>query len=441
MSTDQAFQDALQIELAYQRLQLDPERGFEAWVDQFETARDAVDFELGRSLLALVRREALQPSQVSMLRQCEGLLLSDLGQFGAAEVAYASALCLAEEAGDQPLATRILHNQGLLLKQQGRWEAAIQCYWRRLAALEPLGSAYLRPRAETLVNLGAAYEKKWALEEAEQCYQEALEIFQAHHAEHDVAITLSNLGIVALNREQNDEAQRRLEASREIFQRVGDRMRESEALTNLAIMHRENGQYTEAIQCLEASLAIKQAYRAVRGVATVLNNLGMVHRAVGTVGKARDAYMEAHLTFQEIGDNFGAATTLFNLARLELESGRLVEFHAQMAQLTPVLKAYDLAEIAAGGDHLEAQAALAERRYADIFHHLAQSLAHASRAGMTVTDQVSRRLQHFLVEAYNSDENFCLEFVEPLVEFWEGQGWDSEILADVCSRLGALRQE
>ena len=198
------------------------------------------------------------------VQQCQnglGIMLAELGEFEAAEDAFAKALELARELGDpvrvgaalqprQPRAVPRRHRRGPRLIT-----AAIDSY---------AGAGPERNRAIATSNLGIVEFRDGDLVQADRMFRAGLAFAREIHDRREEAATLRWLARVKLDLGAVDEARALLEDSFPAMQEVGDRHGIADSLEIAAAVAAADGSATEAAWLLGAAEAVRASIGAHR---------------------------------------------------------------------------------------------------------------------------------------------------------------------------------
>jgi tetratricopeptide (TPR) repeat protein len=257
-----------------------------------------------------------------------GVLAQHLGDFEAAEQAYARSLALRRELGDRLAEAESLSNLGGLAHARGRVQEAEATYQQALAIRQQLGNQ--QGEATILSNLGLLASERGQLGEAQDLLNRSLALGGP------TAAVLSNLGGVAEAQGHAAEAHALFERALRLARETGDRSAEATALDNLGNVARALGGLSEAAVSLEQALAIRRGQGDERGEATTLHNLGVLADTMGEKRQAQEYFREALDAARASHDAAGSAAALIGLASLaqrghELEAAE--GFYAQALEL------------------------------------------------------------------------------------------------------------
>ncbi len=164
----------------------------------------------------------------------------ELKQYAAAESSYQRILRLVpqlrqldhEEA--QKLQALAYHQLGIVAQQQGQWAQAEQYYQQALQLKIEFNDRY--SQAGTYGQLGTVAKEQHQWEQAEQYYQQALQIFIEFNDRYSQAKTYHNLGILEREREQWMQAREYLLRALEIYVTYQDQERIDQTLYHLALL-------------------------------------------------------------------------------------------------------------------------------------------------------------------------------------------------------------
>ena len=207
-------------------------------------------------------------------------------------------------------ANRLLQ-QGIQQLQTSQYQDAQQSWQNSLELYRYIGDR--SGEARSLNNLGLVYFSLGQYPKAIELHQQSLAISQEIGDRNGEANSLMNLGNVYNNLGEYPKAIEYYQHSLSIFQEIGDRNGEASSLGNLGIVYDILGEYPQAIEYYQQSLAIKQEIGDRNGEANSLNNLGNVYNNLGEYPKAIEYYQQSLAIKQEIGDRNGEANSLNNL--------------------------------------------------------------------------------------------------------------------------------
>jgi tetratricopeptide (TPR) repeat protein len=204
----------------------------------------------------------------------------ELKQYEAAETSYQKILRLATQLGqlDQEAAHRLqastYHNLGMVAQEQRQWEQAEQFYQQALQLFSEYNDRY--SQAKTYHQLGrvAQEQRQWA--QAEEYYQQALQLFIEHNDRYSQANTYHNLGAVAQEQRKFEQAAQYYQQALQLYSEYNDRYSQANTYHNLGILEREQEQWTPAREYLLRALEIYVDYQDRENIARTLRNVALL---------------------------------------------------------------------------------------------------------------------------------------------------------------------
>jgi non-specific serine/threonine protein kinase len=196
----------------------------------------------------------------------------------------------------------------------------------RLNAL--LAAAPDAPEIDRATARNAAGVLAWAsgaLDEAEQCFLESLNLYRACAGPAEAARSLNNLGIVSSRRGNFARARVSFEESLALYRALGDTLRLSMVLTNLGGVLVYLKDYDNARAAMEESLPIQRAAADSFSVLRTLQNLAEVACRQGDIERAAIALRESLALRRSSGDRSTFWDALATAAHIACGWRRLTE--------------------------------------------------------------------------------------------------------------------
>ncbi len=224
-----------------------------------------------------------------------GSVCGQQGDVAGALECYQGALARANELGDRQLLHTVWNNVGWALVQLGRWEDAVESFYRALAMAESeaacgpvynaLGELFVRRdkldkavdmlrrvagesvptehvpalvALDTYLNLGLAYQRQDNLAGAAACYARALALAQQGANRHDRARVLTQMAELAIVQGDIVRAGNLADEAAELARQVGARRDESAALRVRGQVESVRGDTAAALASLETAIALVQ---------------------------------------------------------------------------------------------------------------------------------------------------------------------------------------
>lgn len=234
----------------------------------------------------------------------------------------------AAEAGLDDLCWDLAHTSVTLFEVRGYFDD-----WRETAAVageitERTGNR--TGRAAALYSLGAMHRSQLRLDDAERCFDAALEIFREEGHPQGCAIALRNCadldrlrGRTAAMLLKYDEA---LAMTREIDDPVG----EAHVLRNLGRYWIGEGDTDKALELLDAALDRCRRVNYLRGEVQVVATFAELYLNTDQIELAHQSLDRVLLIVREIGDRIGEAYALYGMGVVRQRAGRLDEAEATL---------------------------------------------------------------------------------------------------------------
>jgi serine phosphatase RsbU (regulator of sigma subunit) len=133
------------------------------------------------------------------------------------------------------------------------------------------------------------------------------------------------LGTCNLDMGNFDQALKIFEQAEIIFKEVKDDNGQARALMGVGIVHRHFGSYGRALEYLLKAQDVFVSQKDKLNLARTKYEIGAVYQALENFEESLRAYYESLRIFEELGNRYGEATTLLNVALLFLDTGEVDE--------------------------------------------------------------------------------------------------------------------
>src|SRR5216683_6697870 len=244
----------------------------------------------------------------------------ELKQYAAAESSYQKILRLVPQLGqlDQAKAKRLqattYHNLGWVAQEQRKFEQAEQYYQQALQLMIEYNDRY--KQAGTYQGLAAVAQEQRKFEQAEQYYQQALQLKIEYNDRYSQASTYHNLGVVAQEQRQWEQADQYYQQALQLFIEYNDRYKQAKTYHQLGSVTQEQRQWEQAEQYYQQALQIYIAYNDRYSQAGTYGQLGILEREREQWTQAREYLLRALEIFADYQDHEGINRTLYSLAHL-----------------------------------------------------------------------------------------------------------------------------
>ena len=240
------------------------------WRAAFDTARKQWQLDRARRLLHLLKARALDENYLGMLRFYEGALLLDLGEWKKAQKALEQSIEICRKLGDQKGELSAVNSLANLFRRNAdTLESAIDTFQTALQSNLAVGVS----KVILLNGLGLTLYEKDELQQANDYFQEVLNLAQQMSDDELRASALHNLGSVAWTRGKLHDAQVLLEQAQKIQRTAQDKHGLAETLNSLGLVLEGLGQWDEAIASYQNALEQMQTVSDFYGQSQILVNL------------------------------------------------------------------------------------------------------------------------------------------------------------------------
>lgn len=286
-----------------------------AWRELFDAACANWRLEEARQLLRIPKQMSLSPMQLAEVYHGEGVLQAQLGDWKQSVAALTKAIDLLEDTPNVRFGVIVLNDLGMVLRLQGRNEAAELIHKQALELSEVIGATDLA--AEALGHLALDLEHRGDIEAAIPYFEEALTKFEALGAEEEVARIHNHLGEAKWRVGALDSAMQHLRQAAELLgEPPRNRHLFAQIAGNMGAVHYERGDLEAAETYWRAAIETVEALGAVFDKAGLLNNLGGLAYSRKDYQRAYVYFRESLTLAQDLGDKRGVAEAKHNLALL-----------------------------------------------------------------------------------------------------------------------------
>jgi tetratricopeptide (TPR) repeat protein len=271
-------------------------------------------------------------------KEDEAIVLGNLGaayhsggDLSQAEKYYKEYLKISQNIGYFSGEVNALCNLGILNKDLGRFETAIQYYEKSLGMYHK-DSVSPRIYCSILGNLGSVYMKMGEFQKAREYLLEANRVAEQSGDKKATAQTITNLASVNLELENYKDAIQGYSRAIAIHQGLGNLAGEEVATTNLGVAYARQNDFNHATIYYQKALEIQKKLGNRRSMGPTLNNLGAAYAALGDLQKALPLYSERLQIALEFNDPSGALAACENLGLVYADLGELnlsIQFYEQ----------------------------------------------------------------------------------------------------------------
>jgi len=240
-----------------------------------------------------------------------------------------------QKLGDKENEATTLSNLGLALWQAGNFEQAIG-FLNQAKTL--LRTRNIVKYTRTLNNLGLCYQSLAEYARARGYFESAINGFIRTRSSDDLARARLNLGRNYMLEGHFTRALHILEIAETEANKVSSRSTRADVLRNQAQNYLKQNKPEEARSRLELALEVDRFDGDRRGESSALHYLGMIAQRDGDVTAARAFFTDAAQLRHETGLRDDEAESLFKLADLEYQAGKMNEARAFAERALDILE-------------------------------------------------------------------------------------------------------
>ncbi|MEG3847507.1 tetratricopeptide repeat protein [Microcoleus sp. herbarium19] len=176
-------------------------------------------------------------------------------------------------------------------------------------------------QGSALLMMGSLHRDVSNWNEAERCFQQALEIARKEDKKSDVATALGMLGSIERNRGNWDEAERLFRQSLALRTELGDRAGMASCWASLGSIERNRGNWDEAERLYRQCLEVETELGDRAGMASSWGVLGNIECNRGNWDEAERLFRQCLAIETELGDRAGIASSWASLGYIERKRG------------------------------------------------------------------------------------------------------------------------
>ncbi|MGB7926441.1 MAG: CHAT domain-containing protein [Pyrinomonadaceae bacterium] len=252
----------------------------------------------------------------------------------------------AERIGDRVELGNALCDLGLIYNRQNQAEQALDCFQKSLAIFEEAG--HKRGKARALHSIGVSYSLQRRFDQALEWYDKSLAISEEAGDRNLIARLLSDMGYAQSSLGRYELGLELYQKSRTLSEELNNKETLDTALNNIATHYISYGRYAEALEYLQKSLKIKEEMGSMgdkRSMAVRLQNIGLIYRRQGRMEQALSYSGKSLKLLEEIDDKFGIANLQNNIGVIYKSQGL---YEQALAWFQKSLQRYEDLKVKAG---------------------------------------------------------------------------------------------
>ncbi len=208
---------------------------------------------------------------------------------------------------------RFAHNYAIELEQARLYEAAEEFYNEALNLFEAHGDAF--GEMVTLHQLGRARQARGDYDGAAQAYRASLNIARERRDLHRVGSNLFQMGHIAQLKHEIDESENLYCQVLALDDDIPSAPLMVGAAHQLGLIAQTRGEYDEAKQWFEQALERAERAGYAMGKADALHQLGMITQTEGNIAQAEVLYRQSLAITAHLKNSAESAPTLYQLAQ------------------------------------------------------------------------------------------------------------------------------
>ena len=226
---------------------------------------------------------------------------------------------LAKLIGDHNIQANALDHIGVALKDQGRYEEALEYHEKSLALLDKNPEEAPLTRAATLGNMGNVLRFLRRYADAVSAIKQASQLFHAHEQYRKEGLCHLNIGMVFSEIGDYPNALSHSFAAATILERVGDKLNLANVYANVMQTYLQLDNSEQAKDFGEKALAVFEEIGYKRGWAEMLVALGRPYLDRGQHARAMRTLKRGLVLSRKIVSKDIETTALIAMAKLEIE--------------------------------------------------------------------------------------------------------------------------
>ncbi len=308
----------------------------------------------------------------------------------------------------------------LSLKQYAAAEASYQKVLSFLFNNQQLDADTIKKQSASIYHqLGRVAQEQRRWQQAEQYYQQALQIFIEYNERYSQASTYHNLGIVAQEQRQWEQAEQYYQQALQVCIEYNDRYSQARTYHHLGWVAQEQRQWQQAEQYYQQALQISIEYNERYSQAMTYHQLGRVAQEQRRWQQAEQYYQQALQIKIDFNDRYSQASTCRGLGRVAQEQRQWQQAEQYYQQALQIKIEYN--------DRYE---------QARTYHQLGM-VAEEQRQWSQARDYFLRALETFVTYEDNYSGGIVLR---SLARLWQSSG-DKDLPVAIAKILGATLKE
>ena len=286
-------------------------------IGSYEQARQAAQ----RAYLSSVKLN--YKKGIAKALHCEGNVYYYQGKYEDALNSYFKSVKIREDIGDAKGIADLYTNIGAIYCNLGSYDKALSIQLKSLSIKENIGDK--KGMADSYLNLGNIYYNQGNYEKALDNYLKNLAIKEEIGDKSGAARSYNNIGNIYYYQGNNQKALESYRKYMKLSDENGDKEGIAASFDNIGLVFNQQGNYDKSLENLLKGLAIREQIGDKRGLAISFSSIGNTYQKKGNAEVAEEYYLKSLKIQEEIGDKQGLATSLFQIGSIFLEHNKFEE--------------------------------------------------------------------------------------------------------------------
>ena len=292
-----------------------------AWDDIIYASDSELDLELNQQLIDICNSNLPTELNVSEFKKFKkslgisynniGIIYKNQGNYEKALEYYSKSLAIKEELSDKKGMAVSCNNIGNIYLYQGDYEKSLEYYSKSLAIKKEIGDK--KGIGSSYNNIGVIYDDQGNYEKALEYCSKSLAIKEEIGDEKGIADSYNNIGIIYMNQGNYEKALEYHLKGLAIKKELGDKKGIANTYNSIGNIYDSQGNYEKALEYHSKSLAIKEGIDDKKGMADSYNNIGLIYDDQGNYEKALEYYSKSLAVFEQLGYKKGMGASYNNI--------------------------------------------------------------------------------------------------------------------------------
>lgn len=256
----------------------------------------------------------------------------------------------------------LLQNKiGKIYEKTARHDLAVKSLEK---SLEQSKTSSPKQRATTLIELGWVYLRESRYQEAQERFNEALNLLEKEIKSWEMGSVLSALGSLYMTQGDYVKANQCYDDGLRVFQQFGKLQMISSSYSNLALIARLQGNIGVAIEYFQKCLSLQESFQDQYRLSMTYNNLSLAYLDSNLWDKSLEYLQRAFELMKKTADPIGLGLTNNNIGFIHLRRGELslaleyfdqsiAQFRSARYKRGVALVYYNLGDLYANREELE----------------------------------------------------------------------------------------